>query len=58
MPSTIKLDDQLTLAKLNSYSCMNCKRFIYSRNKDFIWYTRDGKIGTVDDLKRFINRGM
>jgi hypothetical protein len=55
MPKTIVLDSRLKLACLNSYSSMNCNRFIFSRKEDFVWFTREAKIGTVADLRRFIS---
>lgn len=54
MPKIIKLDSRLKLAYLNSYSSMNCNRFIFSRKEDFVWYTREEKVGTVSDFRRFI----
>ncbi|MFS0722269.1 DUF4238 domain-containing protein [Paenibacillus sp. 1P07SE] len=54
MPNKIVLDSRLNLAILNSYSSMNCSRFIFSRKEDFVWYTNEDKIGTLADFRRAI----
>jgi len=54
MPKKIVISSKRNLAILNSYTGMYSDRFIYSREKDFIWLKRDNSIGNVADFKRLI----
>lgn len=56
MPQNVILKTRLNLAYLNSFSSMYCNRFIFSRKEDFFWYTREEKIGTVTDFRRYIRK--
>jgi hypothetical protein len=52
-PSAI-LASRKTLASINSNTGRHSQRFIFSRKNDFFWYTKDNRIGNVDEYKRFI----
>ncbi|MBB6691048.1 DUF4238 domain-containing protein [Cohnella xylanilytica] len=54
MPKRIVLKSRLHLAYLNSYSSMNCERFIFSRKEDFVWFSRENKVADVSDFRRII----
>jgi hypothetical protein len=52
-PSRI-VPSRKALATINSNTGRYSERFIFSRKKDFFWFTKDNRIGNVDDFKRFI----
>lgn len=39
-----------SIAVMNSYTCSDSKRYVYSCNKDFIWYMENDQIGNKNDL--------
>jgi hypothetical protein len=39
-----------SIAIMNSYTASDSQRYVYSSNKEFIWYTRSNTIGDMNDL--------
>lgn len=55
IPEFIIISSKENLAILNSYTGLHSERFIFSRENDFLWYTRDHIIGNVALFKQMIS---
>jgi hypothetical protein len=47
-----RIPSRKSLAIFNSRTGMYSHRYIFSRKKNFFWYTNEGRIGDIDDFKK------
>jgi hypothetical protein len=47
---------QRSIAIMNSYTALDSQRYLYSCNKDFIWYMKNNRVGNTNDLVKMIKQ--
>jgi hypothetical protein len=56
LPKNFTVLSQRSLAILNSFTGINSMRYLYSRKNDFVWFTKDEKVGTITDFKKIVKK--
>lgn len=56
MPAHVSIRSRRDLASLNSYTALHSKNFIFSRQRDFLWYMIDNSVKNTSDLKQIISK--